>query len=249
MTNSGERKTSIIIVTYNALDYVTGCIESLRANTAPGHEIIIVDNASDPPTRNYLESLHGLPGFRLILNKENRLWSPANNQGLLASAPDAEFCLLLNSDVKVLRPDWISRLQEPLLAHPRVGISGTQYNFSPVRPTYGAIDGCCFMVRKNLLKEIGLLDERYPWNGAGYVFTVRAWASGYYYYQVDRPKLLIHYGKRSRVSNQLQLQNRKVEKLEIVRDAGLRPGKGYLAYFLNRLGLWHINRRLKHLYT
>lgn len=243
-----EEKISIVVVTYNALDYVSRCLESVLTNTDSTHEIIVVDNASDKPTRDYVISMKQHPNVRVILNNQNRLWSPANNQGITASAHDAKFCLLLNSDVEVLRSNWLEKLQEPMMKYPKVGITGTQYNFSPIKPTYGAIDGCCFLIRKQLLNEIGLLDEKYPWNGAGYVFTQKAWANGWYYYHVNDQTLLIHHGKRSRVGNQIYLQNQKVDKLEVCREMGLNPSYDFFAYALHFFKLFSINRKQKHCY-
>ncbi|GAB4369240.1 MAG: hypothetical protein Kow0042_10860 [Calditrichia bacterium] len=244
MTDFKEEKTSIIIVTYNALDYVRKCVQSLLANTDPIHEIIIVDNASGAETREYLLSLKKYPQIKLILNEKNLLWCPGNNVGLRESAPDSKYCLLLNSDVEIFRPDWLAKLQAPMNKYANVGITGTQYNFSHIGPTYGGIDGCCFMFRKRLLDIVGYLDERFPWNGAGYVFTVNAWAKGWYYYFVHCPDLMVHYGKRSRISNRTQKQNIRVNKIEVIREAGLKPTVNYWAYFLNRLHLFNINRRM-----
>jgi GT2 family glycosyltransferase len=183
------------------------------------------------------------------LNEENRLWSPANNQGLKNCAEDSKYCLLLNSDVQILDPAWLSELQKPMNKFQRVAITGTQYNFNHVKPTYGGIDGCCFMFRKELLDEIGLLDENYPLNGAGYVYTVNAWAKGWYYYFVDNDKLLIHFGKRSRIDKQTQLRNVRVNRFQVIKDAGLKPGNNYFAYFLNRLNLFNINKKLRRYYS
>ncbi len=246
MRKTTEDKVSIIIVTYNALDYVKKCLESVLANTDPMHEIIVVDNHSDAPTRKYVSSLNKYPNVKLILNEENRLWSPANNQGLKASAPDAKFCLLLNSDVEVFSPNWLWELQQPMHQYKNVGISGTQFNFLPIRPTYGAIDGCCFFIRKELLDEIGYLDENYPWNGAGAIFTYHAWVKGWYFYHVNNPDLLIHYGKRSRINNQIQLKNQKVNVFQIMKDLGLRPSYDPWAYLQYKLNMFDINRKLRH---
>lgn len=245
MPEPREEKVSIIIVTYNTLDYVQKCLNSVLAHTDPRHEIIIVDNASEPPTRNFVKSLGDRENVKLILNDENRLWSPANNQGLRAAAADSAYCLLLNSDVEVFQSHYLRALQEPMQRYPRVGISGTQFNFSPIAPTYGAIDGCCFLLRRRLIDEIGYLDERYPWNGAGAIFTFRAWSKGWYYYHVDDPCLLIHYGKRSRISNDTQLRNQKIDKMKVRREAGLTPRLDWWAYLQNRLGWFSINRKLQ----
>ena len=50
------KKTAIIIVTYNAYDYVKICFESLLKNIQENHEIIIIDNNSDKITRDYILS-------------------------------------------------------------------------------------------------------------------------------------------------------------------------------------------------
>ncbi len=249
MSHLPEDKVSIVIVTYNALDYVSTCVESILANTHPAHEIIIVDNASDNPTRDYVTSLRKHSNIKLILNTENKLWCPANNQGIKEADPDSHFYLLLNSDIEVFKPNWIERLQLPFHTYPNVGITGTQYNFSHIKPTYGAIDGCCFMFRKELIDSIGYLDEHYPWNGAPYVFTVSAWSNGWTYYHVNEPDLLIHYGKRSRIFNKARSTNVKINKFEITREGGLKPGNDYIAYGLNRFGLFNINRKLRSCYS
>lgn len=244
-----EEKVSIIIVTYNALEHVSKCLESVLANTHQIHEIIIVDNASNKPTRDYVISMKENSNVKVILNDENRLWSPANNQGIKLSEKDSKYCLLLNSDIEVLRPDWLERLQMPIKKYSKVGITGTQYNFSPIKPTYGAIDGCCFFIKKALITEIGLLDERYPWNGAGYAFTLKAWKNGWYYYHVDEPKILIHYGKRSRISNQIYFQNQKVDKFEINKEIGLKPVTDYFAYVQYYFKFFRINQKLMSYYS
>lgn len=244
LANFPEEKVSIIIVTYNALDYVSKCVESVLANTDPKHEIIIVDNHSEKPTIDYLKSLQTYPNIKLILNSENRLWSPGNNQGLRASAENAKFCLLLNSDVEVFKPNWLQELQAPMHKYSNVAITGTQFNFLPIRPTYGAIDGCCFLIKKTLMNDIGYLNENYPWNGAGAIFTYNAWVKGWYFYHVDQPDLLIHYGKRSRINNQIQLKNQKVDVKHIMKELGLKPSYDLLAYAKFKLNSFNINKKL-----
>ena len=61
---------SIIILTWNGLDYTRACLESLRAHTAleTGVEVIVVDNGSTDGTPGYLR---GLPWVTLIENGRN----------------------------------------------------------------------------------------------------------------------------------------------------------------------------------
>jgi len=216
-------KVSIAIVTYNAAEFVRKCLESIRRQTRVAHEVLVVDNASGPETRGYLDSTGWI---RLISNGENRLWCPATNQALAAAHPDSKYFLLLNSDVEVIRPDWLERLIAILESGARVGITGTQHNYRPLGPTFGAVDGHCFMVRRELWDdpEIGPLDERYPWNGSPYVFTARAWSRGYIYrLHPPRPRLLIHHGARSRADAKGPVLNRKIDPMGILREARLDP--------------------------
>lgn len=240
-----EKKTSIIIVTYNALDYVKKCLYSIAKYTSDIHEIIVVDNDSDDDLKSFLrEFSENERTLKLIFNEENLLWSPGNNVGLKAASDDSEYLMLLNSDTEVLREDWLVKLQEPFNQFENVGITGIQFNYLPYKPMYGAIDGCNFVVKKELVDKIGILNEDYPWNGAGFDFSVNAWVKGYYSYHVEDP-VLIHYGKRSRVSNKVMLNNQKVDTFQLMKDAGLNPKRDYLSLFEFKLGTFNANKKLK----
>ena len=128
-----EGKVTIVIVTFNAYEYVKKCLESVLLYTNKKHQIVVVDNNSDSLTRNYLIELKKLKKIDLILNKSNKLWSPANNQGLNICDEDSQFCLLLNSDVEIFKNNWISALQKPM-RYKSIGITGSQYNFVPIKP-------------------------------------------------------------------------------------------------------------------
>jgi GT2 family glycosyltransferase len=214
---------SIAIVTYNATEYVRRCLTSLRALTATPHEVLVVDNASRPDTRAYLQTV---PWIDLTLNDENRLWCPALNQAFARAHAASRYFLLLNPDVEILRADWLDRLIALIALGPRVGIAGTQHNYRPYGPVFGAIDGHCFLMRRELYDDasIGPLDERYPWNGSPYVLTARAWARGWRYkVHPPNPKILIHHGSKSRAEAGVPVPNRKIDAIGILREAGLSP--------------------------
>ncbi len=129
MADSGARpELSIVIVTWNAASFLGPCLDTLEtALTGVAHEIIVVDNASLDDTAVLLR----FRGFRevtppekrpvsnrvLLVNKENRGFARANNQGLaLARAP---FVLFLNPDTEA-KPDSIATMLAYLHAHPDV---------------------------------------------------------------------------------------------------------------------------------
>ena len=66
---SDNRKTSIIILTYNNLMYNIICIDSIRKYTKKDtYEIIVVDNNSTDGTREWLKEQKDII---VILNDEN----------------------------------------------------------------------------------------------------------------------------------------------------------------------------------
>lgn len=245
MDHGLEEKTAIIIVTYNAYEYVKKCMESVLHLTDPNHEIIIIDNNSDYQTRDYIKSFSSNDRINIILNEENRLWLPAVNQGLKIIAEDTKYCLLLNSDIEIYKGNWVQTIQQPMLENASIGITGTHYNFLPLKPTYGAIDGCCFMFRRALIDKLGYFDENYPWNGAPFIYTALAWKLGQYFFHIKDDSILYHYGKKSRLENRTQLKNLKVDYQHVMREAGLKPSFDILAIISNKLNLFNINSRTK----
>jgi pentatricopeptide repeat protein len=175
--------TSIILVTHNQLDYTQLCLDSIRYRTAEPYELIVVDNASSDGTLDYLL---GQERIRLISNSENRGFPAAANQGILAAKGDA--ILLLNNDT-VVTTGWLRRLRAALYREPDVGLVGPCSNrvsgpqqISVDYKDLKAIDGFawewaqrhagervpidrlvgfCLLFRREVVDQIGLLDERF----------------------------------------------------------------------------------------
>jgi len=49
-----KKKIAIVVLTYNALEYVKLCIESLTSTIDVEYSVVVVDNASDDDTKNFL---------------------------------------------------------------------------------------------------------------------------------------------------------------------------------------------------
>lgn len=90
---------SIVIVNYKTKELTANCIDSvIRETKGVSYEIILVDNASNDGSCEYLKVTY--PGIRVIENKENLGIAKANNQGIKASR--GRYILMLNSDTIVL---------------------------------------------------------------------------------------------------------------------------------------------------
>ncbi|MGL1901408.1 MAG: glycosyltransferase [Fibrobacterales bacterium] len=116
---------SIVIVTYNCQNEIIHCLESIRQHyTNAGVQIIVVDNDSTDTTA---EVLQRETGIELLLNKSNRGFAEACNQG--AARAEGEFVLFLNPDTQ-LTCGSLEALAEPLRQSKQVGAVGPLSNFA-----------------------------------------------------------------------------------------------------------------------
>ncbi|MDN5316594.1 MAG: hypothetical protein PWR08_718 [Thermoanaerobacterium sp.] len=207
--------SSIIILTYNQIDYTKMCIESIRKYTKTPYEIIVVDNGSTDGTIEYLELQNDI---KLIKNKENRGFAAGCNQGI--SIAEGEYIVLLNNDT-IVTENWLSNLLYCLNNAENAGIVGpvtnnisgdqkiiTYYkNINDMHEFAGKFNvqnqkwrkslrlvGYCMVMRKELFREIGLLDENY---GIGNFedddLCLRALLKGYNLY-INDTTFIHHFG-------------------------------------------------------
>lgn len=89
--------TSIVIVSYNCCEMMQDCINTIKTYTPPtSYELIVVDNAS---TDGIAEWLSAQNDIKLILNKDNKGFGPASNQGALLAAPNNDIFFLNNDTI------------------------------------------------------------------------------------------------------------------------------------------------------
>ena len=114
------RPVSIIIVSWNASDYLAGCLESIRrANARCVEEVIVVDNASSDGSAEMVEQRY--PEAMLIRAGANLGFARANNLAM-QRARGTQFALV-NSDALV-HPGCLEALSEHMERHPDVGLVG-----------------------------------------------------------------------------------------------------------------------------
>ena len=192
---------SVIIVSWNASDYLLRCLQSLSRDVCRFPvEIIVVDNASSDGSVERVEEL--FPEVRLIRNSENLGFARASNLGVAVSR--GRYLCFINSDVEV-RNDCVTRLVTFCEGNPEVGMVGpgiigrdgrpqtscrtfpTLWNTAcrafaldkcfphvpvfdvcprsrlpPEAPrTVDVLSGCFWLVRKDALGTVGMLDESF----------------------------------------------------------------------------------------
>ena len=125
--SSREARVSVIVVTYNNLEFTRACLTSIDEHSQYGNlEIIVIDNASSDGSKDFLESWTSVSRNRkLILNDDNRGFAAANNQGLNIATGD--FLVMLNNDTYVT-PGWIRSLVNHLKRDKTIGLIGPVTN-------------------------------------------------------------------------------------------------------------------------
>ncbi|EIJ41615.1 putative glycosyltransferase [Beggiatoa alba B18LD] len=116
---------SLLIPTFNGLNVLKVCIDSILEKTAyPAYEIIIVDNNSnDADTLDYLQALADSGKARIIRYPKPFNYSAINN--LAAEYANGSLIGLLNNDLEVISPDWLGEMVGHAL-RPEVGIVGAR---------------------------------------------------------------------------------------------------------------------------
>ncbi|MEB3100932.1 glycosyltransferase [Ferviditalea candida] len=182
-------KVSIIMLTYNQLDYTKQCISSIIDKTSyPNYELIIVDNNSQDNTQEYLKQVEKRHDqIKVILNEENHGFAGGNNIGLKHATGD--YLILLNNDTIVTR-GWITGLLKHFDNNPNLGLVGPvtnsigneamikteydsledmdnfayNYTMNSMGELYIAINTLamfCVAIPRTTFEKIGFLDENY----------------------------------------------------------------------------------------
>ncbi|HXV27156.1 MAG TPA: glycosyltransferase family 2 protein [Candidatus Paceibacterota bacterium] len=118
-------KISITVLSYRNPALLRLCLKSL-ASALAGHrdyEVVVVDNATSPETRNVLQEpfIAELAAVRLVPLTENTGYTRGVNEGFRASR--GRFLCALNYDI-VARPGAVHELARFLAANPSVGLAG-----------------------------------------------------------------------------------------------------------------------------
>ncbi len=169
-------KVSIIVPTYNRIDFLKECLQSIEEQTFRDYEVIVIDDASADETEEFCRST---PEIQYIRLQQNEGVSKARNVGI-RSALGHYICFLDSDDLwqeKKLEaqttwmeshPDcmaihtdeiWIrnGRRVNPMNRHAKYG----GYIFEHCLPLC-VVSPSSVMLRATLLEKVGLFDESLP---------------------------------------------------------------------------------------
>ncbi len=179
---------SIIVVNWNGIGCIRGCLQSARRQTYAPFELIVVDNGSTDGSREWLRA-NAAGGFRLIEFDVNTGFGRAVNAGIRASS--GEFVTLLNNDAEA-DERWLESLvaaaqdagtgmvASKILFYDRREVidkaghflypDGLNRGRGAGEADHGQYDndretlfpdGCAALYRRQMLDDIGLFDEQF----------------------------------------------------------------------------------------
>jgi GT2 family glycosyltransferase len=203
----------VIVVNYNGVKYLKTCLSSLEQQTYRNYRIIMLDNAS---TDNSVEfTTKNFPKISIIQAKENYGFAKGNNLAIkFALDQKADYVFLVNNDTE-LEPDLLEKLVSAAESEDSIGIVGPAVydlkNKGAVQEMGMAVDrfgyplaiktlsekntcvffvsGCAMLIKSELLRKIGLFDEKYFMFAEDLDLCWRGRLSGYKIIVVEAAKI------------------------------------------------------------
>lgn len=181
-------KVTIIILTWNGIEYTKKCLESLLNTTnLDSCDVVVVDNGSTDGTIEYLKTLDWI---KIIENKENLGFVRGNNVAI-NQIKDGDI-VLLNNDMIIIQNDWLERLQKTAYLEEDYGIVGCRLinekgeflhagtyiypetywgqqigggqkdvnQYADIREVEGVVFACAY-IKRNVINAIGGLNEKF----------------------------------------------------------------------------------------
>lgn len=173
----------VIVLNWNGWEDTLRCLETLRAQEYQAIHLLVIDNAStDDSVRRLREAA---PDVDILELSENLGFAGGMNRGIeSALANHADYVLLLNNDTEV-QSQAIARLVSAAEGDSRIGLAvptivdkrGVWYAGGSLSRWTGTVrhgtripsdhqdvtfaSGCCLLVRRALLEDLGGLDASY----------------------------------------------------------------------------------------
>lgn len=180
---------TVVIVNFNTKNLLRQCLASVFKQTKGiGYEVIVIDNGSSDGSGAMVKK--EFPRARLIKNKKNLGFAKANNQGIRQARGEWVLLLNSDTEIKdnalaklvafankqkdlgiagpkLVNPDGsLQPSTAPFYTLPVVAISLFRGDKFLRRSPAGTkrvdwLSGACFLIKKQVIEKVGLLDERF----------------------------------------------------------------------------------------
>lgn len=115
-----KQNPNIVIVTYERLNAIKKCIESVLKNTPEPINLILVDNGSSRHVQDFLLTQ---PGIKVFINNNLGLYKALNIGMRLIKD---ELVAFLDSDI-IVTPGWWEALATEVYSDEKIGLAGSRY--------------------------------------------------------------------------------------------------------------------------
>lgn len=166
-------KYSIIIPTFNGIDFIKDCIESVLHQTYHSYNIIILDSGSTDGTLEYLQQLNN--SVITIYPTDKRLYIEENWERI-TSIPTNEFITILGQD-DILMPNYLEVIDVLINNHPQASLYQAHFNFIDAK---GKNLRACFNFKNNYSDEdflTGILQKQIDISATGYMMRAKDYAA------------------------------------------------------------------------
>jgi GT2 family glycosyltransferase len=179
--------TSVVILSHNRLGVLTRNLTRALCDLPGDSEIIVVDNASDDGTREFLADIcRREPRITGLWNDKNTGVAAGRNRGFRAAR--GSFVVALDDDAYP-HPDLVRRIPAVFGSHPKAGVlafrvlhatTGLEQNphGNLARPVAN-FHGAGHAIRREVFDAVGYLDERCSFGGEELDFSIRCHSAGY----------------------------------------------------------------------
>lgn len=172
-----NEQVSIFIVTHNRLEMLKKCCNSILPTLKNiNYELIIIDNASDDGTKDFLEEIKkSFDRIRIITNEKN---IGINSKSLGAEAAGGDYIIGIDDDVIMFPDGWVEKMVRAFRVIPKLGYlaldviqdettNGAKhpaelyykeyYDNGNVILEVGPTGGWCFMISRDVYNKTGKL--------------------------------------------------------------------------------------------
>ena len=160
-------KVTFVILNWNQGELTADCLRSLKAQSYPNFDVVVVDNGSTDGSPQRLRKL--FPEFTLLESEENLGYSEGNNLGIVyVLEQESDYIFLLNNDTEV-HAEMLARLVSVAEIDPLYGMVGpTMFYADPPNMIWSSSNYIDWR-RADFVKgqfgeavSLGLLEQREP---------------------------------------------------------------------------------------
>ncbi|WP_142385113.1 glycosyltransferase [Cytobacillus massiliigabonensis] len=200
-----EDIVSCIIPSFNQVDLVKQCVNTLKSmTTKTSYEIIVVDDGSTMHIQQQLLEWGSQENIKVILKNQNQGFSCTVNQGIRNAR--GKHIALVNNDIIFHQPDWLEKMLSTIKSSPEIGVVGARLLYPNQTIQHGgmgadlyhryvglaadyapalavndvhAVTGALFLIKQDAIADLGLFSEDFFTGFEDVEFCFRARLKGW----------------------------------------------------------------------